>query len=62
MSTVCTTTLLRRLVDLDVLDDQVASVQALGVGVCFCVLKESEEMFGRLDGPAGAGDTKLFAC
>lgn len=61
MGTICTTTLLGRLVDLDVLDDQVAGVQALGIGVCFCVLEESEEVFGGLDGPAGTGDTELFA-
>jgi len=62
MSTVCTTALLRCLVDLDVLDDQVACVQALGISVCFCVLEEGEEMFGGLDGPASAGDAELFAC
>jgi hypothetical protein len=61
MGTICTTTLLGCLVDLDVLDDQVAGVQALGVGVCFCVLEECKEMFGGFDGPAGAGDTELFA-
>ena len=42
MRTVGATTLLGRLVDLDVLDDQVAGVQALGVGVCFGVLEERE--------------------
>ena len=62
MSTVCATTLLRRLVDLDVLDDEIRGVEAFGVCVCLCVLEEAEEEFGRLDGPAGAGDTELFAC
>lgn len=33
MGTISTTTLLRRLIDLDVLDDQVARVEAFGVGV-----------------------------
>ena len=33
MSTVCTTALLGRLIDLNVLDDQVASVEAFGVCV-----------------------------
>ena len=33
VSTVGTTALLGRLIDLDVLDDQVASVEAFGVGV-----------------------------
>ena len=49
------------LVDLDVLDDEVARVEALGVGVGFGVLEEREEVLGRLDGPAGPGDAKLFA-
>lgn len=62
MSTVCTTTLLGRLVHLDVLDDQVSGVEALGVGVGFCVLEEAEEEFGGLFGPAGFGDAELFAC
>lgn len=62
MSTVCTTSLLWRLVDLDVLDNQVASIEAFGVCVCFCVLEEAEEEFGGLFGPAGFGDAELFAC
>ena len=62
MGTICATLLLRCLVDLDVLDNQVAGIQALGIGICFCVLEEGEEMFGGLDGPAGTGDTELFAC
>ena len=61
MSTVCTTTLLRRLVDLDVFDDQVASVETFGVGVCFCVLEEAEEELGGFLGPAGFGDTEVLA-
>ena len=56
-----TAALLRRLVDLDVLDDQVARVEALGVGVGFGVLEQREEVLGRLDGPAGAGDAELLA-
>ena len=62
MSTVRTTALLGRLVDLDVLDDQVAGVQALGVGVGFGVLEQRQEMLGGLDRPAGAGYAELFAC
>ncbi len=62
VSAVCAAALLGGLVDLDVLDDQVASVEALGVGVGLSVLEETEEELGRLDGPAGAGDTKLLAC
>ena len=62
MRTVCTTTLLGRLVDLDVLDDQVAGVETLGVGVGFGVLEEREEEGGGFLGPARAGDAELFAC
>ena len=61
MSTISTTALLGRLVDLDVLDDEVSGVEALGVGVCFCVFEEAEEEFGGFLGPAGAGDAELFA-
>lgn len=42
MSTVRATTLLGRLVDLDVLDNQIARVEALGVGVGLGVLEERE--------------------
>ncbi len=62
MSTVCTTSLLWRLVDLDVLDNQVAGVEAFGVCVCFCIFEEAEQEFGGLFGPAGFGDAELFAC
>ena len=62
MSAVCAAALLGGLVDLDVLDDQVASVETLGVGVGLSVLEETEEELGGLDGPAGAGDTELLAC
>ena len=61
MSTVRAATLLRRLVDLDVLDDEIGGVEALCVGVCLCVFQEAEEEFGGFDGPAGAGDAELFA-
>ena len=61
MSTVCSAALLGGLVDLDVLDDQVASVETLGIGVGLSVLEETEEELGGLDGPAGAGDTELLA-
>jgi hypothetical protein len=47
---------------LDVLDDQVASIETLGVGVGLSVLEQTEKELGRLDGPAGLGDTKLLAC
>jgi hypothetical protein len=58
---VCAAALLGGLVDLDVLDDQVASVETLGIGVGLGVLEETEEELGGLDGPAGTGDTELLA-
>lgn len=61
MSTVCAAALLGGLVDLDVLDNEVASVEPLGVGVGLGILEETEEELGGLDGPAGTGDTKLLA-
>lgn len=62
MSTVRPPSLLGGLVDLDVLDDQSTSVEALGLGVGLSVLEEAEEELGGLDGPAGLGDTELLAC
>jgi hypothetical protein len=54
--------LLRCLVDLDVLHDQVGGVEPFDVGVGFGVFKEAEEEFGGFDGVAGFGDAELFAC
>lgn len=61
VGTVGAPALLGGLVDLDVLDDQVAGVETLGVGVGLSVLEEAEEVLGGLDGPPGAGDTELLA-
>jgi hypothetical protein len=61
VGTVCAAALLGSLVDLDVLDDQVAGVKTLGVGVGLGVLEECEEVLSRLDWPACAGDTELLA-
>ena len=61
MSTVCAAALLGGLVDLDVLDNQVAGIQTLGVGVGLSVLEQAREELGRLDWPAGLGDTELLA-
>jgi hypothetical protein len=49
------------LIDLDVLDDEVAGVETLGVGVGLGVLEETEEEFSGLDGPASPGDTEGLA-
>ena len=62
MGTVCTTTLLGCLVDLDMLDDQVSGIEAFGIGVCFCVFEEAEEEFRGFFGPARFGDAELFSC
>lgn len=61
VSTVSAPSLLGSLVDLDVLDDQVAGVEALGVGVGLSVLEETDEDLSGLDGPAGLGDTESLA-
>lgn len=61
MGTVGAPALLGGLVDLDVLDDQVAGVKTLGVGVGLGVPEEREEVLGRLDGPPSTGDTPLLA-
>ena len=62
MGTICSATLLRRLVDLDVLDDQVASIESFGVGVRFGIFEKSEEVLGGFDRPASARNTKLLSC
>jgi hypothetical protein len=61
VGTVSAPALLGGLVDLDVLDDQVAGVEALCVGIGLCVLEEAEQDLSRLDGPAGAGDAERLA-
>lgn len=61
VGTVSPPALLGSLVDLDVLDEKVAGVEALGVGVRLGVAEEAEEELGGLDGPAGLGDTELLA-
>jgi len=60
VGTVGTSSLLWGLVDLDVLDDQVAGVKTLGVGVGLGVLEEREEELGRLDWPSGLVGTELL--
>jgi len=62
VGTVCPAALLGSLVDLDVLDNQVASIETLGISIRLGVLEETEEELGRLDGPPGAGNTKRLAC
>lgn len=61
VSTVCSSALLWCLVDLDVLDNQVASIETLGIGVGLCVLEETEKELGGLDWPSSTGDTELLS-
>ena len=62
VGTVSPPALLGGLVDLDVLDDQVAGIETLGVGVGLGVLEEAEQVLSRLDRPSGLGDAELLAC
>jgi hypothetical protein len=62
VGTVCPSSLLGGLVDLDVLDDQGTGVETLGISVGLGVLEEAEEELGGLDGPSSLGDTELLAC
>jgi hypothetical protein len=61
VGTVSASPALGSLVHLDALDDQVASVETLGVGVGLGVLQEIDEELGGLDGPAGLANTELLA-
>lgn len=61
VGTVCPSSLLRGLVDLDVLDNQGTGVETLGISVGLSVLEETEEELGGLDGPSSLGDTELLA-
>jgi hypothetical protein len=60
VGTVCAAALLGCLVDLDVLDDEVGGVEALGVGVGFGVVEEIKNVLGGLLGPAGAVSAKVL--
>lgn len=62
MGTVSAAAALGSLVDLDALDDQVGSVETLGVGVGLSVLEEVDDVLGGLDRPASLADTELLAC
>lgn len=62
VGTVCPAALLGSLVDLDVLDNQIASVETLRISVGLGVLEQTEQELSRLDGPAGFRDTPLLCC
>ena len=62
MCTICPASLFRSLVDLNVLNDQIARIQSLGICVRLRILQKRKEMFGRLDWPSGSRNTKLLSC
>lgn len=62
MSTVCSASLLWRLVDLNVLDNKVGGVQTLRVGVGLSVLEQGDEELCALDWPSRLAYTKSLAC
>lgn len=57
MGTVCSSSLLWSLVDLDVLDDKCLLVKTLGVCIAFGVLQQAEQKGGTLFGPSALSDT-----
>lgn len=62
VSTVCASSLLWCLVDLDVGDNEGGGVETLNVGVGDSVLEETEEELGGLLWPASLGGTELLSC
>jgi len=58
VGTIRSSPLFRSLVDLDVLDNEIAGIQTLCVCVRFGVLEETEKEFGRFDGPTTLGGTE----
>jgi hypothetical protein len=47
---------------LDVLDDEIAGIEALGIGIRFCVLEETEEEISGFDGPATLCGAECLGC
>ena len=62
MRPISTSPLLRRLIYLDMFDDQIAGVETLGIGVGFCIFEESKKELGGLLGPASFRHAELFSC
>lgn len=61
VGSVSSSSLLWCLVDLNVLDDQVVGVEALGISVRLGVLEQTKEEFGGLDWVSGFRDAKVLA-
>lgn len=60
VGSVSTAALLRSLVNLDVRDDKLVGVKALGVGVGLGVLEQVRNKLDTLNGPSGLGKTPLL--
>ena len=60
VGTVSTTTLLWSLVDLDVFNDQIVSIQTLGNGIGLGVFQQIQNEFDGLNGPSALSDTKFL--
>lgn len=61
MGTICSSPLLGSLVDLNVLNDQIPGIEALRIGIGFCVSKEPEQELSRLDWPPSESDAEWFS-
>lgn len=61
MSTICSAALLGSLIDLDMLDDEIAGVESFGIGIRFSIFQERKKVFGRFDWPSGTSDTKCLS-
>jgi hypothetical protein len=61
VSTISSATLLRGLVYLDVLDNEVFLVQSLDIGIRFSVLEKIDQELCGLLGPTSTGNSELFA-
>jgi hypothetical protein len=61
VGTVCPAALLGSLINLDMLDDEVAGIEALGISIGLSILEKADKELSRLHGPASAGDTPLLA-
>jgi hypothetical protein len=47
---------------LDVLDDEIAGIEALSIGIRFCVLEKTEEEISGFDGPTTLCGAECLGC